>query len=78
MKKTVLFLFALAFVGSTFTSCKKCMECTIFNEDGGVEDETGELCGKQEELDEAKAVWQAAVDEFDEIGLDYELVCTDL
>lgn len=78
MKKIAAALFVLAIMGSTFTSCKKCMECKIYDEDGDLADETGELCGKQEELDEAKAEWQDAVDDFVEIGLDYELVCTDL
>ena len=78
MKRIVLSLVVLMFIGSSFTSCKKCMECKIYDEENEVADETGELCGKQEELDEAKALWQESVDDFVEIGLDYELVCTDL
>lgn len=77
MKKTIYTLAILAFATISFSSCKKCIECTITDENSTQIGTSGEVCGNSDEIDDIKAVWEANNATYKAAGLDYTLKCED-
>jgi len=65
MKKTILQIFAIAFIAVTFTSCSKCVECVDCAE--GVTLEQTELC--QDDFD-SKDDYKSAIELIEAFGCD--------
>jgi len=56
--KKVLTILAIAAFAFSFTSCKKCIECTIVA--GGITTSSQEYCGKKSEIQQFEDDWDDA------------------
>ncbi len=74
MKKIVFPILALMLVVSVFTSCKKCVTCSIERLDGTVDAEYDQFCGTSDEVDEFKKELQNKSNSV--IGDDGIVICT--
>lgn len=76
MKKMFSILALGLFGVLAFSSCQKCTTCKVMNGDTEITS-TGEVCGKQKDIDAAKASMEAANATYKAAGMDYTVVCTD-